>query len=76
MENVEHEQSKAPNAAGSQMRKAWFDYVRKTRVKMSRGQKVKCTHREAMKGASVTWPAEKAKLLRKLAREAKRQSKK
>ena len=77
MENVEQaEQSRAPNAAASKMRNAWCDYVRKTRVKMSRGQKVKCTHRDAMKAASVGWPVEKAKLQRKLAREAKRQAKK
>ena len=60
----------------SKMRKAWFEYVRKTRVKMSRGQKVKATHREAMKAASVSWATEKAKLVRKHAREAKRNAKK
>jgi len=77
MENVEQsQQPQQPNAAASKMRKAWFDYVRKTRARMSRGQKVKCTHREAMKAASVGWPVEKAKLVRKIAREAKRQAKK
>ena len=60
----------------SKMRKAWFEFVRKTRVKMSRGQKIKATHREAMKAASANWPAEKAKLIRKHAREAKRDAKK
>ena len=77
MENVEQsQQPQQPNAAASKMRKAWFDFVRKTRVRMSRGQKVKCTHREAMKAAAVGWPVEKAKLVRKIAREAKRQAKK
>ena len=77
MENVEQsQQPQQPNAAASKMRKAWFDYVRKTRARMSRGQKVKCTHREAMKAASVGWPVEKAKQVRNIAREAKRQAKK
>ena len=38
------------------MRSAWFDHVRKTREKESRGKKVKVTHREAMKIASASWP--------------------
>ena len=67
------EEAKAPQA--SVMRKAWFEYVRKTRVKMSKGQKVKATHREAMKHASTGWPVEKAKLARKLAREEKKRKK-
>ena len=62
-------------SSSSKMRKAWFEHVRKTRVKMSRGQKTKATHREAMKSASVGWAAEKAKLLRKIAREEKKKSK-
>ena len=70
MENEEPKQS-----SSSEMRKAWFDHVRKTRVKMSRGQKTKATHREAMKEASVGWAAEKAKLLRKIAREERKKSK-
>ena len=67
------EEAKPPKA--SVMRKAWFEYVRKTRVKMSRGQKDKATHRQAMKEASTGWPAEKAKLSRKLAREEKKRKK-
>ena len=55
------------------MRSAWFDHVRKTREKESRGKKVKVTHREAMKIASASWPAIKAKLQRKAERERKKQ---
>ena len=54
------------------MRSAWFDHVRKTREKESRGKKVKVTHREAMKIASASWPAIKAKLQRKAEREKKK----
>ena len=68
------EQSSSSNA--SVMRKAWFEYVRKTRVQMSRGKKEKATHREAMKAASSGWATEKAKILRRQAREAKRAAKK
>ena len=67
------EEAKAPQV--SVMRKAWFEYVRKTRVKLSKGQKVKATHREAMQHASTGWPVEKAKLARKLAREEKKRKK-
>ena len=70
---MENEQPK--QSSSSEMRKAWFDHVRKTRVKMSRGQKTKATHREAMKAASVGWAAEKAKLLRKIARDERKKSK-
>ena len=54
------------------MRSAWFDHVRKTREKESRGKKVKVTHREAMKIASTSWPGIKAKLQRKAEREKKK----
>ena len=37
----------------SEMRKAWFDFVKKTRVKMGRAEKRAVSHREAMKMASV-----------------------
>ena len=43
---------------------------------MSRGKKEKATHREAMKAASSGWATEKAKILRRQAREAKRAAKK
>ena len=55
------------------MRKAWTDYVAKTRRKGNRGKNT-MTHREAMKEASLTWPKEKAKLQRKRKRECKKQS--
>ena len=57
-------------------RKAWFEFVASTRRKLARKEKRAVTHREAMKAASVGWPVEKAKLVRKIAREAKRQAKK
>ena len=70
MENEEPKQS-----SSSEMRKAWFDHVRKTRVKMSRGQKEKVSHRKAMTQASLTWADEKAKVLRKIKREARKRAK-
>ena len=68
---MENEQKASPSV----MRKAWFDFVRKTRVKLSRGRKDKCSHREAMKVASSGWATEKEKLIRKQKREAKRNAK-
>ena len=59
----------------SEMRKAWFEYVRKVRVKMSRGQKEKVSHRKAMTQASLTWADEKAKVLRKIKRESRKRAK-
>ena len=53
------------------MRKFWFEHVRKTRKKLSKGKKEQATHRQAMAAASVTWPKEKAKIERRLKREAK-----
>ncbi len=47
------------------MRVLWFEHVRKTRVQMSRKQKRTVTHQEAMREASISWPAKKEKLLRK-----------
>jgi len=61
------------------MRSAWFEHVRKTREKESRGKKNKITHREAMKCASVTWAGVKAKLERsavRARRKAEREKKK
>ena len=55
------------------MRKGWTDYVAKVRRKGNRGKSV-MSHREAMKAASLTWPKEKAKLLRKRKKECRRQS--
>ena len=56
------------------MRQLWFAHVQKVRVKLSRG-KNKCSHRDAMKEASVTWPDIKKKIERKRAREAKKRLK-
>ena len=60
---------------GSEMRKAWFNFVKKTRGKMHRMEKRDVTHREAMKQASLGWADEKAKVERKIKREAKRKAK-
>jgi hypothetical protein len=57
------------------LRTDWFAWVNKTRKKMSRGCKEPIRHRDAMKAASITWPKEKEKLLRKRRREAKKQEK-
>ena len=54
------------------MRKAWFEFVRKTRQKMTKAKREKVSHRDAMKAASVGWAAEKAKILRRQKREAKK----
>ena len=56
------------------LRKEWFEHVRKTRKKMSRGQKDLVDHRAAMKCASQTWPKEKEKILKRRKREAKKQA--
>ena len=53
------------------LRKEWFQYVSKTRKKLSRGMKVPIAHRDAMKKASETWPKEKEKILRRIKREKK-----
>ena len=54
------------------MRKEWFEHVRKTRAQLSRGSKEKVTHRSAMQAASVTWSDVKAKVERRLKRNAKK----
>jgi len=46
------------------MRSAWFEHVRKTRKKLSKGKKDQVSHRAAMQHASSTWPKEKEKVLR------------
>ena len=53
------------------MRKEWFEHVRKTRSKASKG-KNKISHREAMTQASQTWPKVKEKLLKKKKREERK----
>ena len=55
------------------MRTLWFDHVAKTRKRNSKGNNT-CTHREAMKQASITWPAIKLKLEKKRLREAKKKA--
>ena len=50
------------------MRKEWFEYVAKIRKKQTRKMKINVSHREAMKLAAQSWPAEKAKLLNRLKR--------
>lgn len=60
------------------MRINWFEHVRKTRKKMSKGLKggKLVSHREAMKSASESWPALKIRLLRKIERQRKKEAKK
>ena len=58
----------------SSMRSCWFDHVRKTRKRLSKGKDV-CSHRRAMAEASTTWGAEKAKIQKKQAREARKVAK-
>ena len=73
---MENEQIPKKKTSCNEMRKAWFEYVKKTRTRMSRGQKEKCSHREAMKVASQGWPTEKVKVTRRLARAKKQKAKK
>ena len=64
-----------PQQQKHSMRKEWFEHVRKTRVKMSKGKKDKVTHRDAMQAASVTWSAVKEKVERRIKREARKAAK-
>ena len=57
------------------LRKEWFEWVKKTRKKMSKGQKELVQHRDAMKSASVSWPKEKERILKKRKREERRAAK-
>ena len=57
------------------MRQHWFDHVRKTRAKMSKGKKEQVLHRDAMKQASVSWGDAKAKIERSNKRKAKKNAK-
>ena len=54
------------------LRKQWFEHVKKTREKLSR-KNAPCSHVDAMKKASETWPTVKLKILRKRKREEKKQ---
>ena len=53
------------------MRKAWMEWVAKTRKRGNRGKGNTMSHREALKAAAVTWPKEKAKIIRRQKRERK-----
>ena len=53
------------------MRHQWFEHVRKTRKKLSKGLEKQVAHREAMRKASASWGKQKEKLIRKAKREAK-----
>lgn len=57
------------------MRKLWFEYVSKIRKKVQRKTKKDVSHREAMKLAAQTWPAEKSKILNKLKRDKRKADK-
>ena len=57
------------------MRKNWFEHVRKTRARTARKTKSSCSHKEAMRLASITWEKEKNKILRKHKRDAKKHAK-
>ena len=52
------------------MRQLWFDHVRKTRAKVGT-KKNPCSHRDAMKVASTSWPKLKNKIQKKRARAKK-----
>lgn len=54
------------------MRTAWFEHVRKTRKRLSKGKKDQVSHRVAMQHASSTWPKEKEKALRAQKRASKK----
>lgn len=55
------------------MKSMWFDHVSKTRKKMSKGKQT-CTHQNAMKAASTTWPAIRNRIEKKRLKEAKRKT--
>ena len=54
------------------MRNYWFEHVRKTRKKMSKGKDKPANQKDAMTQASVTWPEAREKVKKKLDREKKR----
>ena len=47
----------------------WFEHVRKTRKKLAKERKEGCTHRDAMRAASITWTNVREKLLKKRKRQ-------
>ena len=56
------------------MRQHWFEHVRKTRKKMSRGKDT-ASHRDAMKAASDTWAEVKGKIERAKKSKARKDAK-
>ena len=54
------------------MRNHWFDHVRKTRKKLSKGKEGTVSHRIAMQQASSTWPTAKKKIENKIKRTQKK----
>ena len=71
MANINMSSEPTP-AEQKNMRHYWFEHVRKTRKKLSKGKDIPATHREAMTQASATWPENRVKLKKKLEREQKR----
>ena len=63
---------KTPEAKPRTLRNDWFDHVKKTRKKLSKGLPELVKHRDAMKKASETWPDVKVKIKRRNARDEKR----
>ena len=57
------------------MRNHWFDHVRKTRKKLSKGLPELISHRDAMTKASESWQEMKVKVKRKLDRDKRRAEK-
>ena len=54
-------------------RKEWFNWVAKERKKMQRKNKA-ATHRQAMAAASITWPKQKARLQKRVARARRKEA--
>ncbi len=54
------------------MRHHWFEHVRKTRKKLSKGKKEIVSHKLAMREASATWPTAKKKVEKKIKRTQKK----
>ena len=54
------------------MRNHWFEHVRKTRKKLSKGKPEPISHKEAMTLASATWPEARIKCKQKILREKKK----
>ena len=69
-------ESEKPRAKpkSSVMRKCWFEYVKKVRTKMAKRTKEAVSHRDAMKEASQSWPAEKLKIQKRIARQERKKA--